>query len=83
MRRDGTCMIGLEFAGQYYGPCTHDKDDCHHITTRGAGGEDVKENLIRVCRGHHDLAKTGKIPPIVFRRILQKRYGYHYDRLDC
>lgn len=72
-------MIGLEFKGQTYGPCT-DGADVHHIVTRGAGGEDVKENLIRLCRGHHDLAKTGKILPEVFRRILSKRYGYHYDR---
>ncbi len=28
--------------------------DPHHITTRGAGGGDVSENLIALCRQHHN-----------------------------
>jgi hypothetical protein len=74
-------MIGLEYAGLYYGPCS-DGLDVHQIVTRGAGGGDTQENLICACRAHHDMAKTGRIPPIVFQRILQKRYRYHYDDLD-
>lgn len=26
----------------------------HHLKTRGAGGDDVAENLIAVCGKHHD-----------------------------
>ena len=73
-------MIGLEYMGKDYGPCTAGLDP-HHIKTRGAGGGDTRSNLISLCRGHHDMAKTGKILPEVFQRILQKRYGYHYDHL--
>jgi hypothetical protein len=28
--------------------------DPHHITTRGAGGGDTKENLVALCREHHN-----------------------------
>ena len=27
--------------------------DVHHVTTRGAGGGDTKENLMPLCRAHH------------------------------
>lgn len=27
--------------------------DVHHVTTRGAGGGDTKENLMPLCRFHH------------------------------
>lgn len=71
-------MVGLEYRNDY-GPCTFPGLDAHHIQTRGAGGGDTKENLITVCRHHHDMAKTGQIPPEVFRKILERRYGYKYD----
>jgi hypothetical protein len=73
-------MVGLEYAGQVYGPCCEGLD-VHHIVSRGAGGGDEKENLICLCRVHHDMAKTREILPFVFKSILQKRYGYH-DRDD-
>jgi hypothetical protein len=27
--------------------------DRHHIKTRGAGGKDIEENIIFLCRKHH------------------------------
>lgn len=36
--------------------------EVHHITTRGAGGGDVPENLICLCwECHHDGAHNGRI----------------------
>jgi len=67
-------MVGLDFPG-VYGPCSAGLD-VHHIQARGSGGADRKENLISVCRAHHDLAKTGRIGQAVFRGILARRYGY-------
>lgn len=33
----------------------------HHIKSRGAGGDDVKENLIEVCRICHIKIHSGNI----------------------
>lgn len=71
-------MVGLAHPS-IYGPCTFPGLDVHHISTRGAGGDDIPENLITCCRGHHDMAKTGKISQDVFRGILARYYGYKYD----
>lgn len=41
--------------------CTGDIDP-HHIKSRGAGGDDVEENLIPLCREHHtEIHQIGKI----------------------
>lgn len=34
----------------------------HHIRSRGAGGDDVLENLISLCPECHDLVHRGRIP---------------------
>ncbi|HHV79075.1 MAG TPA: HNH endonuclease [Firmicutes bacterium] len=34
----------------------------HHIRSRGAGGDDVPENLIALCPRCHELVHRGKIP---------------------
>lgn len=34
----------------------------HHIISRGAGGPDIKENLVQLCLKHHREAHNGKIP---------------------
>jgi 5-methylcytosine-specific restriction endonuclease McrA len=59
-RRDG-CSGGL---------------DPHHIHFKGAGGADTKENLITLCRKHHDEAQARKIPAAVLQSILNALYGY-------
>jgi hypothetical protein len=74
-KRDGCCMYGLH---------THRTRACsgpldpHHIQTRGAGGDDVPENLITLCRTHHNLAQNHRIPKEELYGILRDRYGYQY-----
>ena len=44
--------------------CSKPADDIHHITPKGMGGNpkaDCIENLIGLCRRHHDMAHTGEI----------------------
>lgn len=35
--------------------CGVQPSEAHHITTRGAGGDDVPENLMPLCTYHHQL----------------------------
>jgi hypothetical protein len=57
MDEQGVCLIGwLNKHGSCYGG-----HDPHHITSRGSGGGDIRGNIIRLCRKHHDLAHRGKI----------------------
>jgi hypothetical protein len=35
--------------------CRRSPCDPHHVTTRGAGGDDVAENLMPLCSEHHRL----------------------------
>ena len=54
--------------------------DVHHITTRGAGGGDVLENLITLCEGGaHNEAHLGLISKQSLRGILSELYGYVYE----
>ncbi len=75
--RDGICMIGLCRPLQY-GECC-DGFDVHHIGTRGSGGDDEPENMICLCRNHHNAAHAGRIPANVLRQILSERFDYHYE----
>ena len=75
-RRDGCCMWGLTHPG-VYGSCSAGLDP-HHIINRGAGGDDAKENLITLCRHHHDLAQARRITVEDLHDILSKWYGYLY-----
>lgn len=52
--------------------------DPHHITHRGAGGDDIPENVITLCRHHHNLVHNGTIPRSKLYAILTERYGYRY-----
>jgi len=74
--RDGRCMIGLARPGQF-GPCSAGKD-VHHIDHRGAGGDDTRENMITLCRRHHQLAHAGAISKEELRGILSQYYHYEY-----
>lgn len=49
--------------------------DTHHIKTRGAGGDDVRTNLIVLCRQCHDLAQRRRIPADKLFQIVQRREG--------
>ncbi len=50
---------------------SHRGEDCpHHIISRGAGGDDVRGNIIRVCLHHHQMIHNGLIPK-----------GYLYNKI--
>jgi hypothetical protein len=78
-KRDGICMVGLALPGKY-GPCSAGLDP-HHIINQGAGGDDTKENLITLCRYHHDLAQSKRIPVEELRGILTKYFRYDYGAI--
>ena len=62
------CQTGkCEVCGQ---PCGNGP---HHITTRGAGGSDVPENLIQLCPSCHSKAHNGLIDKDWLRRIAARR----------
>ncbi len=73
-QRDGVCLWGLI-----------EKDGCssgldaHHIIPEGVGGPDVEENLISLCRKHHNLAEALQITADQLRAVLTHFFGYQYD----
>ena len=72
LARDGRCMI----CGQYLDEWTVNP---HHITTRGAGGDDNLENGISLCHQHHVDTHNGHYSPATLRWILKLAYGYDYE----
>ena len=73
VKRDGACRAPVE-----YGHCWGGLD-AHHIDTRGSGGDDVVENLITLCRKHHNLAHADVITKDRLRQHLTLLYGYTYE----
>jgi hypothetical protein len=53
----------------------------HHITTKGAGGDDNLENGISLCHQHHVDTHNGHYSPATLRWILKLVYGYEYEEL--
>jgi 5-methylcytosine-specific restriction endonuclease McrA len=53
--------------------------DAHHIIPEGVGGPDVEENLISLCRKHHNLAEDRTITADQLRAVLTHFFGYQYD----
>jgi hypothetical protein len=51
--------------------CGESPCDAHHVTTRGAGGQDTPENLMPLCREHHTLwhAKGPKYMILTFPAV--------------
>lgn len=44
--------------------CGNRAVDVHHISPRGRGGSKLKddiENLMGLCRGHHDMCEAGNV----------------------
>jgi hypothetical protein len=77
-RDAGVCLWGLEYPEerrQCFGARHVD-----HIETRGAGGDDLLENLATLCAHHHLDGKhmSGKITRDKLRAILTRLYGYKY-----
>jgi hypothetical protein len=78
-KRDGICLYGWALAVKNNDPCSPGLDG-HHIETRGSGGDDVPENIITLCRKHHDNAPN--VDPKVFQSILANLYGYEYEGVE-
>lgn len=56
--------------------CNHSAEgEPHHIRTRGAGGEDIRENLIHLCGYHHRLLHDGNLDRNELIQIVAKREG--------
>lgn len=47
----------------------------HHIRTRGAGGSDIRENLIQLCGEHHRMFHDGNLDRNILIQIVAKREG--------
>ncbi len=57
---------------EYLG-CLEPAAEVHHIKTRGAGGSDIRPNLIHLCVQHHKQAQEYKIDRLVLVQIVAKR----------
>ena len=73
--RDGFCLYGLIAKDGCSGGL-----DPHHIKTKGSGGDDTRENLITLCRKHHNEAQERKIKAGTLRRILMEFFHYKYTQ---
>jgi hypothetical protein len=71
LKRDGRCMV----CGKYLEDRTINP---HHITTKGAGGDDQPENGISLCQACHVAVHNGQHSPASLRWILKFVYGYTY-----
>lgn len=72
--RDGICLVGL-----YTHQACSGGLDPHHIDSKGSGGGDVPQNLITLCREHHNQAQEHKISKDELREILTAYFGYEYQ----
>lgn len=45
----------------------------HHIRSKGAGGDDIEDNLIELCGACHAKAHSGEISKQELLRIVKKR----------
>lgn len=64
---------------EYCGRCA--EGEPHHIFTRGAGGRDIKENLIELCFDCHRAAHDGHIRRDALLGLVAKREGKTYDEI--
>lgn len=81
-KRDGRCMAPFledyEKLPRILLQCSAGID-VHHIISKGVGGDDAPENLIALCRAHHNLTETRDIKPQQLQKLLSRIYGYRYD----
>ena len=70
--RDGTCLYGLLYQDGCVGMLSP-----HHIVSFGSDPrQDVLENLIVLCKKHHNQAEAREIHAITLRGVLYHFYGY-------
>lgn len=53
----------------------------HHIFTRGAGGQDIPENLIQLCGECHVEVHAGHIDRDKLLELVAVRQGLDYDEV--
>lgn len=72
-QRDGVCL-----AGMYFQDGCVPGFDVAHIRSWGAGRSEADrlENVICMCRRHHDRHERREIPDITLQGILYHFYGY-------
>lgn len=58
--------------------CGQQANDVHHIVFRSHGGDDIPQNLICLCRTHHDMAHNDEK---VWRQKLMALNEKHYGAL--
>ena len=68
--RDGVCLWGLIAQDGCVGGF-----DVHHIETKGSGGDDILDNLICLCRKHHNEAHNVRITKEQLKGLLRQFYG--------
>ena len=61
--------------GMFHGDCQFGLDP-HHLIRRAQGGHDTKENVLALCRKHHDMAEENLIPYEELKSIMITLYGY-------
>jgi hypothetical protein len=71
LKRDGRCLV----CSAYLDELTINP---HHLTTKGAGGDDQPENGISLCQACHVAVHNGQYSPASLRLILSIEYGYQY-----
>lgn len=54
----------------------------HHVFTVGAGGGDIKENLVQLCTKHHIQAHSGEISKEELLGIIARREGMTVDEVS-
>lgn len=55
--------------------CPNVAVDIHHIVYKSQGGKDKAENLIALCRVHHEAAHNKKIKQRLMLEIAKRRCG--------
>ena len=53
----------------------------HHVISRGAGGPDIPENLITLCKIEHTMAHNGQIPKDDLWDAIAEREGKPVDEI--
>jgi len=56
--------------------------DVHHIRSRGSGGDDVPDNMILVCRCHHQRIHNGLIQRAELYEALRKDKYLHLHSFE-
>ena len=59
--------------------CGSSRYHIHHIVYKSHGGDDIPENLILLCKTHHDLVHTNEK---YYRDILLERQRGYYGMLE-